>query len=343
MTRIFGNVADRKRAVITLVVLAVLPLVVLQEGATFQQRLFVKFLVFAIIAMAVNIVFAHTDQLFLFIGALTGISTYTTILVADSLGVSPWVTIPAGIALVAGIGFLVSYVAARLRMSIIVIAILTLSLQLAMEEFFQGARSITGGTTGFQFDAFQTTIFEDISSLIPLVQVPEGFSNYYLLLLILGGSFVLYSRMMRSKYGLAFDAIRQDEVAAESVGINVVKYKVVAAVTGAALIGLVGPLYTGAEGWVTPSLFTFQAIDVLVLIMLVLGGLRTMLGPVVGAGVVLFINQDLQALLGQWRTAVYGLLLMFLFLYFREGIVRKIATLRELETVERLQRKLSRG
>jgi branched-chain amino acid transport system permease protein len=343
MTRVFGNRTDAKRAVITLVVLAVLPLVVIQEGSTFQQRLFTNFLVFTIIAMAVNIVFAHTDQLFLFVGALTGISTYTTIFVADSLGVSPWVTVPAGVALVVGIGFLVSYVASRLQMSIIVIAILTLSLQLAVEEFFQGARFLTGGTTGFSFDGLETTVFEDLSAFIPLVQVPDGFSSYYVLLLVLAGSFVLYSRMMRSKYGLAFDAIRQDEVAAESVGIDVVKYKTIAAVTGAALIGLVGPLYTSTEGWVTPSLFAFQAIDVLVLIMLVLGGLRTMLGPVVGAGVVLFINEDLQSLLGQWRTAVYGLLLIFLFLYFREGIIRKIGTLRELDTVERVQRRLSRG
>jgi branched-chain amino acid transport system permease protein len=340
MSRIFATDADRWRAVLAITVLAVLPLVIIQDGSTFQQQLFINVVVFAIIAVGLNIVFGHTDQLFLFVGALTGVSTYMTILLADAFGVSPWLTIPIGVIAVAGIGMFVSYLAARLQMSIIVIAILTLSLQLAMEEFFQGARSITGGTTGFAFEGLELSAVETGLGMIPFVTIPDGFGNYYVLLAILAGSLVLYSQMMGSKYGLAFDAIRQDEVAAESVGIDIIRYKIIAAGTGAALIGLVGPLYANAEGWVTPSLFTFQQIDVLVLIMLVLGGLRTMLGPVVGAGVIIFLNKDLQSLFGQWRTAIYGLLLIFLFLYFRDGVVQKLGTIRELKLVEQFQSRL---
>jgi branched-chain amino acid transport system permease protein len=336
MTRVFGSSSDAKRAAVVVVVLALLPLVIVEEGATYQQRLLITFLVFSLLAMAVNIVFGHTDQLFLFVGGLTGISTYTTILLSEALGVTPWIAIPAGMVVVAVIALIVSYVAARLGMSIIVLAILTLSLQLAAEEFFQGARDITGGTTGFSFTALEVPFIESA------LGIPDGFGNYYVLLVVLAGSLVLYSRMMNSKYGLAFDAIRQDEVAAESVGIDVIRYKLVAAFTGAALIGLVGPLYVNAEGWVTPSLFTFQSIDVLILIMLVLGGLRTMLGPIVGAAAIIIINEELQVF-GQWRTAIYGLLLIVLFLYFRGGIVEKVAALTEFEVVETVRNRLSGG
>jgi branched-chain amino acid transport system permease protein len=326
MISVFKDAKDAKQAAVAIAVLAVAPLVLVEPGSTYQARLLVLVLVFSIIAMALNIVFAHTDQLFLFVGALTGISAYATILLADSLGVSPWLTIVGGVALAALAGLIVSYVAARLEMSIIVIAILTLSLQLGVQEFFQGARDITGGTTGFPFTGLEVGLFETLGF------TSQG-GNYYVLLVLLAGSFILYSRLIRSKYGLAFDAIRQDEVAAESIGINVIRYKLVAGVTGAALIGLVGPLYANSEGWVTPSLFAFAQIDVFVLIILVLGGLRTMLGPVVGAVAIIYINEYLREF-GQWRTALYGLMLMGLFLYFKQGVVPELESLYGHERVK---------
>lgn len=332
MISLFRSRSDAKQAALVVALLAVAPLVLVESGATYRARLLVLVLVFSIIAMALNIVFAHTDQLFLFVGALTGMSAYATILLADSFGLSPWLTLGAGVLLAGFAGLLVSYVAARLEMSIIVIAILTLSLQLAVQEFFQGARDITGGTTGFPFSGMAVPVAETLG-------LTNQMANYYVLLVVLAGSFVLYSRLIRSKYGLAFDAIRQDEVAAESIGINVIRYKIIAGFTGAALIGLVGPLYANSEGWVTPSLFTFAQIDVFVLIILVLGGLRTMLGPVVGAVTIIWLNEYLREF-GQWRTALYGIMLMGLFLYFKQGVVPELEALYEHERVRSARRKV---
>jgi branched-chain amino acid transport system permease protein len=314
--RLFGAAEDAWAAGVALAVLAVLPPLVVEAGMTYRARLLVLLLVFAILTMALNLVFAHTDQLFLFVGALAGISAYTTALSADAVGASAWLTLPIGALAAGAAGLVVSYIAARRGMTVIVIAILTLSLQLAAMEFFIGARDITGGSTGFPFDGLRIDLLEASLGL------SHQLANYYVLLALLAGAFVLYSRMMRSKYGLAFAAIRQDEVAAESVGIDVIRYKTVAGFAGATLIGLVGPLYANAERFVDPSLFGFEAVDVLVLIMLVLGGMRTTLGPVVGAALVIVLNEQLQAF-GQWRTAIYGALLVGLFLYFREGIVPK--------------------
>jgi len=313
--RIFGSRSDAWTAVATLVVLAVvLPPYVIETGGTYRARVIELFLVYAIVAMGLNIVFAHTDQLFLFNGALAGVSTYTIVTLVDMFGVSAWLLFPAGVLAAGLVGLLVSFVSARLEMSIIVIAILTLSLQLAAEEAFQGARDITGGTTGLRFDALELQFVEDAIGTAPQIV------NYYLLLLVLAGSFVLYSRMMESQYGLAFDAIRQDSVAAESIGINVVRYKMIAGFTGAVLIGVAGPLYATTEGRVTPSAFSFLTLDVTILIVLVLGGMRTMLGPVVGAAAVTLINEEL-GVFGEWETAVFGLLLIGLFLYFSDGLV----------------------
>jgi branched-chain amino acid transport system permease protein len=304
-------------AAAVLAVLAVIPLFVVEAGLTYRARLLVLVLVFAVLTMALNVVFAHTDQLFLFVGALAGISAYATALLADALGVTAWLTLPVGAGLAGTVGLVVSYVAARRGMTVIVIAILTLALQLAAMEFFVGARDITGGSTGFQFTGLQVPFLQEALGL------SHQLANYYVLLVLLAGAVLLYRRLMRSKYGLAFDAIRQDEVAAESVGVDVIRYKTVAGFTAAAMIGLVGPIYANAERYILPSMFAFEAVDVLVLIMLVLGGMRTTVGPIVGAAFVIVLNEYLGAF-GQWRTAIYGALLVGLFLSFREGVVPKI-------------------
>ena len=317
-----------RAAAAVLAVLAVVPLFVVDAGLTYRARLLVLVLVFAVLTMALNVVFAHTDQLFLFVGALAGISAYATALLADALDVTAWLTLPVGALLAGTVGLVASYVAARRGMTVIVIAILTLALQLAAMEFFVGARDITGGSTGFEFTGLRVPFLEEALGL------SHQLANYYVLLVLLAGAVLLYRRLMRSKYGLAFDAIRQDEVAAESIGVDVIRYKTVAGFTGAAMIGLVGPIYANAERYILPSMFAFEAVDVLVLIMLVLGGMRTTLGPIVGAAFVILLNEYLGAF-GQWRTAIYGALLVGLFLYFREGVVPKVREVRDAPDGER--------
>lgn len=305
---------DRLRIPVVVALLAAIPPLFFREGATYLSRLFILALIFAVLAMALNIVFGHTDQLFLFVGALTGIGAYVTALSADALGVSPWLTLLAG-ALVAGaLGAAVCYVAARRRFTVILIAILTLSLQLAIIEVFVGARDITGGSTGFAFSGLGLQSVQDAFGL------HEHVVLYYLVLAVFTGVTVLYWYLRNSKFGLAFDTIRQDEIAAEAVGVNVVRYKTIAGFTAAFVIGLIGPLYAQLESYVLPGMFSFQVVDVLVLIILIIGGIRTMLGPLVGAGVIIYINEELQAA-GQWRTVIFGALLIVLFLYFRQGIV----------------------
>lgn len=316
---IIGSSNGRDYVVIgTAIVLTVLPLI-LAGNLPHRWRLFTSLLIFAIITIALNIVFGHTDQLFLFMGALVGIGAYTTALTANAIGLSAWVTLPLG-ALVAGsLGLLVSYVAAKRQFTVILISILTLSIQLAFMEFFVGARTITGGSTGFNFSGLRIVFLEGLFGVSSAVVL------YYLLLVLLLAILSIYSYLMRSRIGMAFNAIRQDEVAAKSRGVSVVKYKTLAGFISAFMIGFVGPFYAQSEQYIVPGMFTFEAIDLLVLIMLILGGIRTMLGPIIGAGFMLYLNEVLlQSILegiSEWRTATLGLMLMFLFLYFRRGVV----------------------
>lgn len=302
----------RKIALVT-ALLAVAPLPVFQSS--YYLGVLAHFVTVAMLAVALNIVFGETDQLFLFMGGLAGTGAYGTALLSDWIGISAWLTFPVA-ALFAGlVGTGVSWIAARRKFTVVLISILTLNLQLVISEVLVGARSITGGSTGFSYDYFS------LEPVAEAVGLSETFVLYYILLVLLVAVLLLYVALVHSKYGVAFDAIREDELAASSIGVDVVHYKVVAGFLGAFLFGVIGSFYALEAGYVLPSAFSFQAVDVLVLIVLIVGGLRTTLGPVVGAGVIVAIEEILGMTLTEWRTAIFGLLLIFLFLYFRNGVI----------------------
>lgn len=331
------NVDGRIKLPLLVVVLCVLPMFVL--GSSYYVRMLDHFLLFAMFAIALNLVFGHTDQLFLFVGGLAGVGAYTTAILANMFGLPIALTLIAGVALAGVIGGVVSWISARLRLTVVLISILTLCLQLALHEFFVGARSITGGSTGFFFSGF------DLEAIAQLVGVNSNLVLYYLLVVLVVVWLLVYSRLVNSKYGLAFKAIREDELAAESIGVDVVRYKTVAGVVAAMMIGLTGVLVAEHNHYVIPELFSFTGVDVVVLIMLFVGGMRTTYGPIYGAAIITGLEEVLIWLAGwqtasdaaimvlledvlnglvAWQNAIFGALLIVLFLYFRQGVIPKV-------------------
>jgi branched-chain amino acid transport system permease protein len=307
------SAADDRRIAGVAVVLGAVPLVV--TGSSSLERTLAGLVVFALLAVALNLAFGHTDQLFLFVGGLAGVGAYTTALSARALGVSAWLTLPLA-ALVAGaLAGLVSWVAARRRFTAVLVAVLTLNLQLAATELFVGARGLTGGSTGFPFEGLGLEAAGDA------VGISGTLLLYYLLVGLLVAALVGYVRLVESRHGLAFAAIRADETAARAVGIDVVRYRTAAGALAGALVGVTGVGYVGLEAYVSPGLFGFLRVDVVVLIALVIGGLRSTLGPVVGAVVVVALEELLRLVLAGPDSVAFGALLIVAFLYFRRGIV----------------------
>lgn len=305
---------ERTHIALVVLVLLVVPPLFFRAGATYLSRIFILMVLYAVLTMALNIVFGHTDQLLLFTGAITGIGAYTTALTAEAVGVSPWFTLLLGALVAATAGALVCYVAAIRKLTVIVISILTLALQFSIIELINSLRDVTGGVTGFPFSELR------LEGVETLLGVREHVVLFYIVSVLLVGLLVFYQYLMRSRYGLAFEMIRQDETAAESAGINVVKYKTIAGFMATFVMGLMGPFFAQLSGFATPGLFSFNSIDVLILIMLIVGGLRTMYGPLVGAALVVFLEQQLRDF-AEFRSILFGLLLIVLFLYFRNGIV----------------------
>ena len=295
-----------------LVILGVYSLLpILFGGGDYQLRVLNLLVIFTLFTFSSNMIFGHTRQLFLCQGALVGIGAYLSVILSANLGITPWIVFLIGALVSGGIGSSLSMISSIRKLSIILVAVFTLSFQIIFGELIVGLRNITGGDEGF-------VIRQDI---IPgTININRELTYYYVFVIILFAAILIYSRIINSHIGVAFKCITEDETAAAFVGINVVKYKVFSAFIGSFLFGLIGGIYAYYNLYIAPSMFNLQSMDTLILVMLVLGGMGTLLGPLLGAGVFALIFEFLRPL-GQITTLVFGILLIILFVYFREGLV----------------------
>jgi branched-chain amino acid transport system permease protein len=222
--------------------------------------------------------------------------------------------VAAGTAIAAVVGGVLSWLAVRRSLSVIFTGIVTLVFSLAFANLLLGRRDLTGGDTGLLVHGAAIR-FAD-----------SRVDGYYLFAGLLVGCLIVFRILQRSYVGWAFRALRDDETAAVLAGVAVPRYRVYAAVVGSAMIGLTGALFAYSDGFITPSTYAFDQVDVHVLVLVAFGGLGTLLGPPIGAAVFGYLDQALLAS-GQLRQAFYGAFVVAIFLFFRRGL---LATLFDL-------------
>lgn len=264
-------------------------------------------LLFACYATAFNVIFGSTGQLFLCVGALAGVAGYGSALLADRNGLPLVLALLISTAIAAGLGALFSWVSIRRSLDVIFTGIVTLAFSLGFGNLLLGQRDLTGGETGLVVEA------GDGSALTGIV------SSYYVFLALLCLFLAGYRLLQRSHFGWAFRALRDDEMTAELAGVDVARYRIWAGFIGSAMLGLTGALWAHHEGFISPSTFAFAHVDVRTLVVLAFGGIGTMLGPVIGAVAFGVIDELLRGL-GQLRIAIYGGVILALFLGFRGGV-----------------------
>lgn len=290
----------------TAVVLASVPVVL--GGGLHSSRITTVMLAYMTYTVAFNLIFGHTKQLFLCVGALAGSSAYLSVVLVRELGLPPVLTIGLGTLFAAALGGLLSYVAVRRALGVIFVGVVTLAVSLIFQNLLLGLREYTNGETGL--------VTEGLG--IGLARHPAA--SYYVFLALLLVALALYLGLLSSRAGVAFRALSEDELTAELAGIDVTRYKVLAAVVGSALLGLAGALFADYNGFISPSIFSLAHVDIVILIALLLGGMRTLLGPVIGGAVFAVIDEAVRPF-GQVTVLVYGVLLIVLFLAFRDGLV----------------------
>jgi branched-chain amino acid transport system permease protein len=292
---------------IVLVVAAGLALIPFFVANPFWQGLFVMAAIYAVVVSGLNIVTGHAGQVSLGHAGLFAIGAYTAAILSADAGVSFWFTVPIAALVTALLGLLLGLPALRVSgpyLALVTIAFNFLVLQviLAGGEFTGAA----GGKWGVER---------------PLV--PRGvpnYANYYALLLVILVLVLFGCRnLVASPWGRAWNTIRNDELVASICGIDVVRTKLAAFLVSAVLAGLGGALFVHFQGQANYESFGL-AESVVLLLMLLVGGQRTVLGPLVGAAAMVAIPVLLTEL-DDIRMLIYGLSLMALVAFFPDGIM----------------------
>jgi branched-chain amino acid transport system permease protein len=181
-----------------------------------------------------------------------------------------------------------------------------------MHELFLNWISVTRGAMGIIGIDFPPPI--QIGSWIVDFSVPQNY--FYLVVFWIVVTFAFLYSIIHSKMGRALMAIRENDIAAECLGINLTRYKLFAFCTGALFAGIAGSLYAHYISYISPDSFTLSE-SINILVMVIFGGMGTLLGPVIGAVTVSFLLEYLR-FLENYRLILYGILLM-LMMFFAPG------------------------
>ena len=160
------------------------------------------------------------------------------------------------------------------------------------------------------------------------VELDNNFRFLIFMIVMVALFLVIKQRIINSRVGRAFLAIRENPVAAGGIGINVQKYKVMAFAISAVFTGFAGAMYAHFVGFISPETFNTSQ-SVMFMTMLLFGGMGNFAGPLIGAAVISVLNESLQVL-GSYRMLVYGAFILVVLLFLPRGISGIIDIIREL-------------
>lgn len=312
------NLTMRRAALVPLALLsgvgAVGAGVLLTAPNAFYQDIVFWIMFWAGLAGAWNLVGGYVGQFSLGHAAFFGIGAYTSTLLYLTFGLSPWLGALAGGSLAALVGLAIAVVCLRLRGPFFALATLALAELLHILALYW--RSLTRGAEGLTLrfaPSFQALMFE---TKIGYGAVALGF-----LIIVTGVALVLE----RSRVGLLLQALREDEDAARSVGVRVLRWKVVAAGLSAFFTALGGTLYAQYLQVIEPeTVFTWE-VSVQLALIAIIGGTAAWQGPIVGSLFLTPLAIGLRAWLGGsyagLHLVVYGPILILSVLFMPEGLV----------------------
>ncbi len=278
--------------------------------------------IYIILSISLNLAMGFTGLLNLGHVAFYGIGAYTSALLALNLGVPFWLGLLVGGLIAALFGLLLAIPTMKLKGDYL--AITTLGFAVIIENIFRNWISLTRGPLG-----------------LPGIPKPSlfgfTFPNFSYLILVAFFVFLTYiiiKHITKAPFGRILKAIREDELATSSLGKNVVKYKTQALIISAFFAGIAGSLYAHYITFIDPSSFTILE-SILIISMVIVGGLASVRGAVVGAIILVLLPEPLRFLplpsfaIGALRQMIYAALLVILLIKRPQGILGEFSLKRE--------------
>ena len=300
--------------VLIAVALAVLPFALAGIG-TAWVRITNLAILFVLLSLGLNIVVGFAGLLDLGYIAFYAVGAYTYALLASphfNLHLPFWIILPIGAAVACFFGVLLGAPTLKLRGDYL--AIVTLGFGEIVRIFLNNLSqpvNLTNGPQGitlidpFRIGSFNFATRETIMGL----DFTGPIKYYYLLILVLLVVIVINLRLQNSRIGRAWEAIREDEVAARAMGINTRNMKLLAFAMGASFAGVSGGIFSATQGFISPESFVLVE-SIMVLSMVVLGGMGNIWGVILGAVLLSFMPEVLRYTVGPVQERLFGRMLI---------------------------------
>lgn len=296
----------RALAAITLIALAALPWLAQMFDQSFYVSFASRVLIFALAATSLNLVIGFGGMISFGHAAFFGAGAYSVALLAENGVVSALLAWPLAVAVAALLALLIGAISLRTRGVYFIMITLAFA---QMAFYLVVSLKAAGGDDGLSLLQRST---------LPGLNLKDDASFYYLVLLLLALVVLLFDRLAHSRFGRVIQGIRENETRMEALGYPVFAYKLACFVIGGALAGLAGALLVNQSGLASPSLLHWTQSGT-PLVMVILGGVGSLYGGVIGAVLLLGCEEGLAGVTPHWQIGL-GLVLLAVVLWAPRGV-----------------------
>lgn len=318
MTELRKRELERRVSIIIFVLLTIAPLFIRSPYPFFVLCLAV---INGVAVMGLNFIFGLAGQLHLGTAGFLGIGSYAFSLAATKAGWNFWAAALLSVVVVCIFSLFLGFPTLRLKRYYL--AIITIGFAEITRSILMNWSSFTGGVFGIQ-NIPRPSFFG--------LQFTDNRTFYYLALILSILLYLLAIRIERSRFGRALKAVRDDELAAEAIGMNSTFLKVFAFICCGAYSAVAGTLYASFQQYVSPELYT-QAYSFSFVSMLVFGGIGSVPGALLGA-TALTVLMELLRFMKQWYLVMYAAAIILIIVYEPYGLMGILSRLRSRGAVQ---------
>ena len=299
------NKLIKYRPILIIILALFVPIIVKSQ---YNLHMIIMACIYAIMAIGLDLVMGYTGALSLAQATFYGVGAYVSALVTLKFGVTTWIGLLAAVIVTMLLSFLVGFISLRSRGTSFII----------MSFSFAGIAHLVA-LNWVNLTNGQMGLARIPSPQIASFQFNSKISYYYLVLLFLVLTYFIATRLVNSRLGRAWIGIRENELLAESLGINPFKYSLIAFIIGSSLAGVSGSLYAHYTNFVSPENLIFS-VTIMLLIMTVVGGKGTIIGPIIGSLIFTVLPEYLR-IADELRMPIFGVILILLALFIPKGLV----------------------
>jgi len=291
-----------------LLIIAIISIIPFISSNPYFLRLAVLTFIYSILSMSLSLLLDFTGIVSLGHAAFFGIGAYATGIMSTKIGLPFWFILPIGALITAIIAFLFGLLTFKFLKGLY-FALASWALGEILCSIYMNV-NFFGGTNGIRGIPEPTILGFAISS---------DLSFYYFAMIFSIFTLISVERLLLSRIGRAWVAIREDQTVAGVMGINVLLFQVMSFSMSAFYAGIAGSLYAYYEVFISPRIFTVWE-SIALLCMVLVGGRKSLLGSVVGAAIFTFLPEVLRGV-GQYRMIVYGVILLVTILFRPKGLI----------------------